>query len=76
MPLVICCLFLQKILTDNYCIEFSTSQYEKMYWNLIGDNNVSVLDTLQNVKWAIIGEYPHEWTKDPHESPVHSNCIN
>ena len=73
MPLVIC--FLQEILTNNHCIEFSASQYEKIYWNLIiGDDNVSVLNTLQNVKWAIIGEYPHEWTEDPHGSPVHSNC--
>ena len=78
MPLVMCYLFfLQEILTNNYCIEFSASQYEKIYWNLInGDEIVSVLNTLENVKWAIIGEYPHEWTKDPHKSPVHSNCTN
>ena len=68
--------FLQEILTNNYCIEFSASQYEKIYWNLISDDNVSVLNTLQHVKWAIIGEYPDEWTKGPNKSPVHSNCTN
>ena len=71
----VCCLcFLQKILTNKYCIEFSASQYEKIYWNIIGADNDSVLNTLQNVKWAIRGEYPDEWTKGPNKAPVHSNC--
>ena len=71
-------LYLQKILTSNCkrCIEFSSSQYEKIYWNLIDDDddNISVLDTLENMNWAVIGEYPNEWSKHPNRLPIHSNC--
>ena len=72
--LVIHFCFFQKTLTGKHCTKFSASQYEIIYWSLITDNNISVLNTLQNVRWAVTAEYPDEWFNDSDHSPSHHRC--
>ena len=55
-------------------IKFSATQYEIIYWSLVTDDDTSVLNTLQNVRWAVTAEYPDEWFNDSDHSPSHYRC--
>ena len=68
-------LFLQKKITSKQCIVFSSDQYMRLYWNLIDENDISVLKTLQSVEWAKPRKYPPEWTNNYRcAPPTRSSC--
>ena len=55
---------LQKNLTNEQCIVFSSDQYKRLYWYLFGENYKSVLTILRrDTLWTSVTNYPVEWTE-------------